>query len=36
VTVEAQRKDFVLVRTTGGQTGWVVRADLAPIVPRGS
>lgn len=36
VTVEAQRQGFALVLTTGGLTGWVVRADLAPIVPRGS
>jgi hypothetical protein len=36
VTIEAQRQGFALVQTTAGLTGWVVRADLAPIVPRGS
>jgi hypothetical protein len=36
VRVEAQRQDFALVQTTAGLTGWVLRADLAPIVPRGS
>ena len=36
VSVQAQRQGFALVRTTTGLTGWVLRADLAPIVPRGS
>lgn len=36
VRVQAQRQGFALVRTTTGLTGWVLRADLAPIVPRGS
>jgi hypothetical protein len=36
VTVKAQREGFALVGTMGGKTGWVARADLAPIVPRGS
>lgn len=36
VRVEAQRQGFALVQTTAGLTGWVLRADLAPIVPRGS
>ena len=36
VTIEAQRGDFALVRTMAGLTGWVVRSDLAPIVPLAS
>jgi hypothetical protein len=36
VTVEAQRQGFALVQTKAGLAGWVLRADLAPIVPRGS
>lgn len=36
VRVQAQRQGFALVRTTTGLTGWVLRADLAPIVPRGN
>ncbi|MDP8985408.1 MAG: BatD family protein [Pseudomonadota bacterium] len=34
VRMTAQREDFVLVQTRTGRTGWVSRADLAPVVPR--
>jgi hypothetical protein len=34
VRVTAEHDDFVLVRTRAGRTGWVSRANLAPVVPR--
>jgi len=34
ITVCAQQKDFVLVQTSTGRSGWVGRADLAPVVPQ--
>ena len=33
VSITAEHDDFVLVRTRTGQTGWVSRANLAPVVP---
>ncbi len=33
VRVTAEHDDFLLVRTRDGQTGWVSRANLAPVVP---
>jgi hypothetical protein len=34
VRITAEHEDFVLVRTRAGRTGWVSRANLAPVVPR--
>ena len=34
VTVSAQHDDFYLIRTRAGKSGWVSRADVAPVVPR--
>ena len=34
VTPRAQHEGFVLVRTTGGRSGWVPLANLARIVPQ--
>jgi hypothetical protein len=34
VRITAEHEDFVLVRTRVGRTGWVSRANLAPVVPR--
>jgi len=34
VRIAAEHDDFVLVRTRAGRTGWVSRANLAPVVPR--
>jgi hypothetical protein len=34
VRITAEHEDFVLVRTGTGRTGWVARANLAPVVPR--
>jgi uncharacterized protein YgiM (DUF1202 family) len=34
VTVRAERQDFALVETTAGRSGWVMRADLARVVPQ--
>jgi hypothetical protein len=33
VTMTAEHEDFVLVRTRGGSTGWVARANLGAVVP---
>ena len=33
VTMTAEHEDFVLIRTRGGQTGWVARANLGAVVP---
>jgi hypothetical protein len=33
VTMRAEHDGFVLVQTADGRTGWVLRADLAPVVP---
>jgi hypothetical protein len=35
VSITADRDDFVLVRTRTGRSGWVSRANLAPVVPGG-
>ncbi len=34
VKMRAEHEGFVLVQTRAGRTGWVSRADLAPVVPR--
>jgi hypothetical protein len=34
VRITADHDDFLLVRTRAGRTGWVSRANLAPVVPR--
>jgi hypothetical protein len=34
VRITAEHEDFLLVRTRAGRTGWVSRANLAPVVPR--
>jgi hypothetical protein len=34
VRVSAEHDDFFLIRTRTGRTGWVARANLAPVVPR--
>jgi hypothetical protein len=34
VRITAEHEDFVLVRTRVGRTGWVSRANLAPVIPR--
>jgi hypothetical protein len=34
VRITAERDDFLLIRTRAGRTGWVSRANLAPVVPR--
>jgi len=34
VRLTAEHEDFVLVETRTGRTGWVSRANLAPVVPR--
>ena len=33
VTMTAEHEDFLLIRTRGGQSGWVARANLGPVVP---
>ena len=33
VTMTAEHEDFVLIRTSGGQSGWVARANLGAVVP---
>jgi hypothetical protein len=33
VTMTAAHEDFILIRTRGGLTGWVARANLGIIVP---
>jgi hypothetical protein len=35
VSIAADHDDFVLVLTRTGRTGWVSRANLAPVVPGG-
>lgn len=34
VTMRAEHQDFTLVQTSAGRSGWVVRADLARVVPQ--
>jgi hypothetical protein len=34
VRIAGEHEGFVLVRTATGRTGWIWRADLAPVVPR--
>jgi hypothetical protein len=34
VTVRAEHRDFVLVRTSTGRVGWLARSELAPVVLR--
>jgi hypothetical protein len=33
VTITAEREDFILIRTRGGLSGWVARANLGAVVP---
>jgi hypothetical protein len=33
VTMTAEHEDFILIRTGGGLSGWVARADLGAVVP---
>jgi type IV secretory pathway VirB2 component (pilin) len=33
VTMTAEHEDFVLIRTRGGNSGWVARANLGAVVP---
>ena len=33
VTIMAEHEDFVLIRTHGGPSGWVARANLGAVVP---
>ncbi|HLZ99585.1 MAG TPA: SH3 domain-containing protein [Steroidobacteraceae bacterium] len=33
VSITADHDDFVLIRTRAGRSGWVSRANLAPVVP---
>jgi hypothetical protein len=33
VTITAEHEDFMLIRTRGGLSGWVARADLGAVVP---
>jgi hypothetical protein len=34
VRITAEHDDFLLIRSRAGQTGWVSRANLAPVLPR--
>jgi hypothetical protein len=34
VTINAEHEGFMLIQTKSGRTGWVSRANIAPIVPR--
>lgn len=34
VTMTAEHEDFILIRTRGGRSGWVSRANLAAVVPQ--
>jgi hypothetical protein len=34
VTMTAEHEDFILIRTSGGRSGWVSRASLASVVPK--
>jgi hypothetical protein len=33
VTIAAEHEDFILIRTGGGLSGWVARANLGAVVP---
>ena len=33
VTMTAEHEDFILIRTRGGLSGWVARANLGAVVP---
>jgi hypothetical protein len=33
VTIAAEHEDFMLIRTGGGLSGWVARANLGAVVP---
>ncbi len=33
VTMTAEHEDFILIRTGGGLSGWVARANLGAVVP---
>jgi hypothetical protein len=33
VAMTAEHEDFILIRTGSGQSGWVTRANLGPVVP---
>jgi hypothetical protein len=33
VTMTAEHEDFILVRTRGGLSGWVARANIGTVVP---
>jgi hypothetical protein len=35
VTITAEHEDFILVRTRAGLSGWVARANLGAVMPRG-
>ena len=35
VTMTAEHEDFVLIRTRGGRSGWVARANLGAVMPAG-
>jgi hypothetical protein len=35
VTITAEHEEFALIRTRGGLSGWVARANLGAVVPRG-
>jgi hypothetical protein len=34
VTMTAEHEDFILIRTRGGLSGWVARANLGAVVPQ--
>jgi hypothetical protein len=34
VTILAEHEDFILIRTRGGLSGWVARANLGTVVPQ--
>jgi type IV secretory pathway VirB2 component (pilin) len=34
VTMTAEHEDFLLIRTRGGRSGWVARANLGAVLPR--
>jgi len=34
VRIRAEHEDFLLIQTNAGRTGWVSRANLAPVVPK--
>jgi hypothetical protein len=34
VTITAEHEDFILIRTRGGLSGWVARANLGTVVPQ--